>query len=65
MDTIITSKILLTSALPMLTALLVMFSGKKPNLRESWSIIGAILTFLSVLSLLPHILAGGAYDHFS
>jgi len=62
MDTIITSKILLTSALPMLTALLVMFSGKKPNLRESWSIIGAILTFLSVLSLLPHILAGGAYE---
>ena len=63
MDTIITSKILLTSALPMLTALLVMFSGKKPNLREAWSLIGALLTFLSVLNLLPHILAGGSYEY--
>ncbi|MBN2706215.1 MAG: monovalent cation/H+ antiporter subunit D family protein [Deltaproteobacteria bacterium] len=63
MDTIITSKILLTSALPMLTALLVMFSGKRPNLRESWSIIGALLTFLSVLALLPHILSGGTYEY--
>ncbi|MCD6291881.1 MAG: monovalent cation/H+ antiporter subunit D family protein [Deltaproteobacteria bacterium] len=63
MDTIITSKILLTSALPMLTALLVMFSGKKPNLREAWSLGGAVLTFLSVLTLLPHILAGGSYEY--
>jgi len=63
MDTIITSKILLTSALPMLTALLVMFSGKKPNLREAWSLIGALLTFLSVLTLLPHILSGGTYEY--
>ncbi|HDS16178.1 MAG TPA: monovalent cation/H+ antiporter subunit D family protein [Proteobacteria bacterium] len=63
MDTIITSKILLTSALPMLTALLVMFSGKRPNLRESWSVIGALLTFLSVLTLLPQILSGGTYEY--
>ena len=63
METIITSKILLTSALPMVAAVLVMLSGKKPNLRESWSVIGAVLTFLSVLNLLPHILAGGAYEY--
>jgi multicomponent Na+:H+ antiporter subunit D len=35
-----------------------MLSGKKPNLRESWSVIGAILTFLSVVNLLPQILSG-------
>jgi multicomponent Na+:H+ antiporter subunit D len=63
MENIITSKILLTSALPMLTALLIMGSGKRPNLRESWSVIGAILTFLSVLMLLPHILSGGSYEY--
>ena len=42
----------------MITGLLVMFSGKKPNLRDSWSTLGAILTFASVLSFLPVILAG-------
>ncbi len=63
MDTIINSKILLTTAIPMVTALLVMFSGKKPNLRETWSIAGAVLTFLSVLNFVPHILSGGAYEY--
>ena len=42
----------------MITALLVMFSGKKPNLRDSWSTLGAILTFVSVLSFMPSILGG-------
>lgn len=63
MDTIINSKILLTTAIPMVTAVLVMVSGKKPNLRESWSVIGAVLTFLSVLNFLPHILEGGTYAY--
>lgn len=62
METIITNKILLTPAIPMITAILIMASGKKPNLRESWSIIGAILTFLSVFTLLPRILAGGSFQ---
>jgi DeoR family fructose operon transcriptional repressor len=38
-----------------------MFSGKKPNVREAWSVVGAVLTFLSVVNLLPLILAGGLY----
>jgi len=58
MNTIITSKILITTLIPMITGLLVMFSGKKPNLRDSWSTLGAILTFASVLSFLPTILGG-------
>lgn len=63
METFVTSKILLTTAIPMVTAFLIMASGAKPNLRESWSIIGALLTFLSVFNLLPHILAGGSYEY--
>ena len=55
--------IFLTTAIPMVTALLIMISGKKPNLRESWAVIGATLTFLSVLNLLPQILAGGHPEH--
>jgi multicomponent Na+:H+ antiporter subunit D len=58
MNTIITSKILITTLIPMITAVLVMFLGKKPNLRDGLSTIGAILTFASVLSFLPTILGG-------
>ena len=58
MNTIITSKILITVMIPMITGLLVMVSAKKPNLRDSWSTLGAILTFVSVLSFLP-IIQGG------
>jgi len=48
METIITSKIVLTPLIPLVTALLIMASKNKPNLRESWSVCGAVLTFLSV-----------------
>lgn len=63
METIITSKILLSALLPMVTAGAVMASGRRPNLRESWSILGAVLTFLSVIQLLPHILEGGSFGY--
>jgi len=61
MNIITTSKIVLTPAIPMVTALLIMASRKKPNLRESWSVLGAILTFVTVVQLLPHYLSGGSY----
>lgn len=63
MDTMITSKILLPVLLPMLTAMAVMASGARPNLRESFSLAGAVLTFISVALLLPHILNGGSYAY--
>ncbi|MBW2643756.1 MAG: monovalent cation/H+ antiporter subunit D family protein, partial [Deltaproteobacteria bacterium] len=40
-----------------------MGSKKKPNLRESFSLFGALFTFLSVVQLLPHILARGSYEY--
>ena len=54
------------SALPLLpigitiaTSLLIMVSGKRPNVREFWSVAGAILTFLSVMAMVPIIWQGG------
>ena len=63
MEPIITAKILLATLVPMGTALLVMFSGRSPNLRESISFAGAVLTFLSVAALAPQILAGGSFTY--
>lgn len=57
------SLIFITTAIPMLTSLMLMVSGKRPNVRESWSVIGAVLTFLSVINLLPHVLAGASLEH--
>ncbi|MHB8908890.1 MAG: monovalent cation/H+ antiporter subunit D family protein [Syntrophales bacterium] len=54
------------SALPLLpigivliVSLLIMVSGKRPNLREFWSIAGAIATFISVAAMVPTIWNGG------
>jgi multicomponent Na+:H+ antiporter subunit D len=53
------------SALPLLpigivlvTTFLIMVSGKRPNLREFWSIAGAVLTFFSVMAMVPAIWQG-------
>jgi multicomponent Na+:H+ antiporter subunit D len=61
MEPMITSKVLLATLIPMVTAALVMATGRWPNLRESCSFIGAVLTFLAVASLGPQVLAGGSY----
>lgn len=63
METIVTSKILIAPFIPMVAAILVMASGKRPNLRETWSLSGAVLTFLSVAFLIPHILNGANYSY--
>jgi len=54
------------SALPLLpigivliVSLLIMVSGKRPNLREFWSIAGSVLTFISVAAMVPTIWNGG------
>lgn len=53
-------RILIPALIPLVTALLIMATGKRPNLRESVSVTGAVLTFLSVASLLPCVLGGAA-----
>ncbi|WP_236890188.1 monovalent cation/H+ antiporter subunit D family protein [Desulfoluna limicola] len=50
--------LILTAIIPMVAALLVMISGKRPNIREGWSVVGAVLTFASVVNLAPAVLNG-------
>ena len=61
MESIITSKVLLATLIPMVTAALVMATGRTPNLRESISFVGAVLTFIAVMILAPGVLSGGSY----
>ncbi len=55
---IVSSKLVLAMLMPLAGAILVMFSGKKPNVRESWSVIAAVLMFGIIASLVPDVLAG-------
>ena len=53
METIISIKPLLAVLVSSVGALIIISTGKKPNLRESWSIIAGILKLLIVLSMIP------------
>jgi len=57
---------IIESALPLLpigivlvASLLIMVSGRRPNLREFWSVAGSVLTFLSVAAMVPAVWRGG------
>ncbi len=62
MITTVSAKLFIAPLIPMVTGLLILAAGKKPNLREAFSVVGAVLTFLTVLSLLPFVLAGGTAE---
>ena len=53
MDTIISIKPLLAVLVSAIGALLIISAGKKPNLRESWSIIAGVLKLGIILSMVP------------
>jgi formate hydrogenlyase subunit 3/multisubunit Na+/H+ antiporter MnhD subunit len=44
---------------PAVVALLILFSGKRPNLREAWTLLGSICLCYVVLSMTPHVLTHG------
>jgi len=44
---------------PTVVSFLILLSGRRPNIRESWTIIGSILLFLIVLSMTPFVLREG------
>ncbi len=50
--------LLATVALPFAAALLNLVSNKRENVREFWSFAGAVLTFGSVMLLVPKVLSG-------
>ena len=49
----------LSLALPTLAALAVIAADRRPNLREALTLLATLLTFSSVVSLLPDVMAGG------
>jgi multicomponent Na+:H+ antiporter subunit D len=49
---------LLPVAIVLIAAILIMVSGKRPNLREFWSVAGSVLTFISVMAMVPAIWEG-------
>ena len=44
---------------PIIASFLILVSGRRPNIRESWTIIGSISLFLIVLSMTPFVLREG------
>ena len=58
-DTILENPTLLLAVLaPLAGAILVMLTGKRPHLRESCSLVTAVLTFGLVVSLVAPVLGG-------
>ncbi len=58
MEVIITSKLLLALLVPLVGSILVMLTGKQPNVREACSFVSSVVMFLIVASLIPDVLAG-------
>ncbi len=58
METIVSFKPFFAILVSLFAVPLIILSGKKPNLRESWTFIAAIAKFLIILSMLPIILEG-------
>jgi len=63
METIISIRPLLAVLVSATGALLIIASSKRPNIRESWSIIAGILKLLIVVSMVPYILDGKTIEY--
>ena len=61
MHEIESARVLIPLLVPAVTAVLIMGSGRWPNVRESWSVAGAVVTFAAVLGLMPHVTSGGVW----
>lgn len=48
---------------PLVAALMILFTGKRPNLREGWTLLGGIALSLAVLSMTPDVLASGPIQY--
>jgi multicomponent Na+:H+ antiporter subunit D len=46
----------------MFAAVAIISSRRRPNLRESWTLLAAFVNFVVIASMLPHVLDGGMYD---
>jgi len=48
---------------PASASVLILMSGRWPNLRESWTLIGSVVQFLIILSMVPVILSGNRIEY--
>ncbi len=55
METIVSIKPLLAVLVSAIGALFIIFVGKKPNIRESWSLIAGVIKLVIVLSMVPDV----------
>jgi len=46
----------------LLAAILIMFTGKKPNVRDFWSVAAAFIKCGLIFSMVPAVLAGNVYE---
>ncbi|MDH3360363.1 MAG: monovalent cation/H+ antiporter subunit D family protein [Desulfobulbaceae bacterium] len=58
MEVIITSKLLIALMVPLVGSIVVMLTGKQPNVREACSFVSSVIMFLIVASMIPAVLAG-------
>lgn len=58
MEAFVSLKPLAAVLVSLLAAVLILASGRQPNLRESWTAIAAVAKFLITLSMLPDVLQG-------
>ena len=63
MQTIISIKPLLAVLASLLVVPLILRTGDRPNLRESWSVIAGIIKFSIVISMVPAILSGHTIEY--
>ncbi len=61
--TIISIRPFLAVGVSLLAAFLIMFSGKRPNLRESFTVIASLIKMVLVFSMVPAVLEGDVYEY--
>lgn len=62
-DVIIDIRPFLAVGVSMLAALLIMFSDKKPNVREAWTLIAAFAKVIIIFSMIPAVWHGQVYEY--
>jgi len=60
-DIVTTSRLVWALLVPLIGSFLVSLSGKKPNVRESFSIVSAVILFSMVFSMVSPVLAGKTF----
>ena len=61
--TMIDCRPFLAVGVPFLAAILIAFSRRWPNIRETWSVIASVIMFGIVTSMLPEVLNGNVYEY--